>query len=90
MNKAELIEEMSKSTKMPKVICKKLLESLIGTVEKALKKKKSVVLTNFGTFMVVSRKGRMGVNPSTGAKMKINPKSVVKFKVGKKLKALIN
>lgn len=89
MNKAELIAEISKLTKMPKSICKKLLEASMEAIEKALKKKKSVVLTNFGTFSVVSRKARVGVNPSTGAKMNIPSKMVVKFKVGKLLKSLI-
>lgn len=90
MNKAELIEAMSNNTKLSKVECKKLLESLIIIIMKTLKKGKSVVLTNFGTFMVVHRKPRIGVNPSTREKMKISARKVAKFKAGKKLKEIVN
>lgn len=68
MNKAELIDGMAAETKLAKSQIKKSLESFINIVMKTLKKGKSVVLTNFGTFMVAQRKSRMGVNPSTGQK----------------------
>ena len=90
MNKAELIDAMSTITKLSKVDCKRALEALIDAVMKTLKKGKSVVLTNFGTFHVVQRKTRTGVNPSTGQKMKIPARKVAKFKVGKKLKMLVS
>ena len=89
MNKAALIEQMAKETKLPKSSCKKCLESFIKTVEGSLKKNKTVVLTGFGTFSVMKRKERVGVNPATGAKMKIPARKVPKFKAGKKLKDLI-
>ena len=89
MNKAALIEQMAKDTKMAKSACKKCLESFIKTVEVSLKKNKTVVLTGFGTFSVIKRKERVGVNPATGAKMKIPARKVPKFKAGKKLKDLI-
>jgi len=89
MNKAALIEQMAKETKLPKTACKNALESFIKTVETALKKNKTVVLTGFGTFSVMKRKARTGINPATGAKMKIPAKKVPKFKAGKKLKDLV-
>ena len=89
MNKATLIEHMAKDTKLPKTACKNALESFITTVEKALKKNKSVVLTGFGTFSVMKRKARTGINPATGKKMQIPAKKVPKFKPGKKLKDLV-
>jgi DNA-binding protein HU-beta len=90
MNKAELIDGMAAETKLAKSQIKKSLESFINIVMKTLKKGKSVVLTNFGTFMVAQRKSRMGVNPSTGQKMKIPARKVPKFRPGKKLKSTIN
>ena len=89
MNKAALIEYMAKDTKLPKTTCKNLLESFISAVETALKRNKSVVLTGFGTFSVMKRKERWGINPATGQKMKIPAKRVPKFKAGKKLKDLV-
>ena len=89
MNKATLIEQMAKDTKMSKTACKDALESFIKAVEKSLKKNNSVVLTGFGTFSVMKRKSRVGINPATGRKMTIPAKKVPKFKAGKKLKSLI-
>ena len=89
MNKAALIEQMAKDTKLPKTACKEALESLIKTIEKTLKKSKTVVLTGFGTFSTMKRKARTGINPATGKKMNIPAKRVPKFKPGKNLKDLI-
>jgi DNA-binding protein HU-beta len=89
MNKAKLIEQMSKVSKLPKAQCKKAVEAFIKTIGQTLKGGKSVVLTGFGTFAVVQRKSRMGINPATGAKMQIPKKKVAKFKPGKALRDLV-
>lgn len=89
MNKAELIEQIAKLTKQPKSECRTYLEAFITAVGGALKQNKSVVLTGFGTFSVMKRKSRTGINPMTKKKMTIPAKKVPKFKAGKSLKALI-
>lgn len=89
MNKAALIEQMSKDTNLPKTACKQALESFIRSVEGSLKKGKSVVLTGFGSWSVMKRKERVGINPTTRKKMKIAAKRVPKFKAGKRLKELV-
>jgi DNA-binding protein HU-beta len=89
MNKAKLIELMAKTTKMSKSTCKEALESFILEVSRALKQGKDVVLTGFGTFSVMQRKSRTGINPATGKKMTIPAKKVAKFKPGKALKSSV-
>lgn len=89
MNKAMLIEQMAKVTKLPKSACKSALEAFISAVGGSLKQNKTVVLTGFGTFSVMKRKARVGVNPATGKKMQIPAKKVPKFKPGKALKDLV-
>ena len=89
MNKAELIERMAKDTNLSKSVCKDALESIISNIENALKNNDSVVLTGFGTFTAIERKGRVGINPATGKKMEIPAKRVPKFKAGKKLKDIV-
>ncbi len=89
MNKAELIEHMAKSTKLSKAACKSAVESFVDAVESTLKKGKDVVLTGFGTFTVIKRKARVGINPATGNKMTIPAKRVPKFKPGKQLKDIV-
>jgi len=89
MNKAKLVEQMAKLTKLPKSTCKDCLESFIAAVSGSLKGGKAVVLTGFGTFTVMKRKKRVGVNPATGKKMDIPAKKVPKFKPGKALKTMV-
>lgn len=90
MNKAKLIEQMSKLSKMPKATCKKALESFIKSVGQTLKGGKSVVLTGFGTFGIMKRKSRVGMNPATRKKMQIPAKKVAKFKPGKALREMVS
>jgi DNA-binding protein HU-beta len=89
MNKAKIVESMAKLSKLPKATCKECLEAFISTIGSALRQNKNVVLTGFGTFSVMKRKSRTGINPATGKKMLIPAKKVPKFKAGKALKAIV-
>jgi DNA-binding protein HU-beta len=86
MTKAELIEQMAKDAGISKVAAGASLDSFMGNVMKALKKRNGkVTLVGFGTFKKVYRKTRKGRNPQTGEVIKIKGKNVVKFSAGKKL-----
>jgi DNA-binding protein HU-beta len=86
MTKAELIEKMAKDAGISKVAAGAALDSFMGNVSKALKKRNGkVTLVGFGTFRKVYRKTRKGRNPQTGEVIKIKGKNVVKFSAGKKL-----
>ncbi len=87
MTKAELVEKMAKDAKISKVAAANALNSFMGNITKALKKKDGkVTLVGFGTFAKVRRKARKGRNPQTGEPIKIKACNVVKFRAGKKLK----
>jgi len=85
MNKADLIEEVAKVT-----CCKKeavaVVDTMMATIKKALKKGDAVTLVGFGTFDVRKRKARTGRNPQTGKAIKIAAKKVPVFRAGKGLK----
>ena len=90
MTKAELVEKMAKDAKISKVAAANALNSFMGSITKALKKKDGkVTLVGFGTFAKVRRKARKGRNPQTGEPIKIKACNVVKFRPGKKLKDAI-
>lgn len=90
MTKAELIEMMSKDAGISKTAATAALDSFVGNVTKALKKKDGkVTLVGFGTFAKIRRKARKGRNPQTGESIKIKASNVVKFRPGKKLKDAI-
>ncbi|MFB5637446.1 MAG: HU family DNA-binding protein [Nitrosarchaeum sp.] len=82
MNKAELIAAIAKDNDMSKAEAGRALESVLSNISKGMKKS-NVQLVGFGTFKIVKRKARKGVNPSTGEKIKIPAKKVVQFKASK-------
>jgi len=62
---------------------------LILTIIKArLKLGEKVVLSGFGTFRVVSRRDRKGVNPQTGTEILIRGRKSISFKPSKLLKSV--
>ena len=90
MTKAELVEKMAEDASISKVAAAAALDSFVGNVTKALKKKDGkVTLVGFGTFLKVRRKARVGRNPQTGEEIKIKAANVIKFKPGKKLKEAV-
>ncbi len=89
MNKGQLVEAIAKAAELSKKEAQAALEATLATIQKSLKKKDNVTLIGFGTFSVVKRKARTGINPATGEKIKIKAKNVVKFKAGSKLKAAV-
>ena len=64
MNKAELISAMAAESGLSKTDSKKALDAFIASVTKAMKAGDKVSLVGFGTFSVVERGARMGINPS--------------------------
>lgn len=82
MNKTQLIEKIAAGAELTKVDAKKALEATLGAIAAALKEGDKVQLIGFGTFAVVDRPEREGINPSNGEKIKIAAKKVVKFKAG--------
>jgi len=89
MNKAELVEAVQKSLgkETSKAQAERSVNAVVESIKLGLKKSKVVQLIGFGTFKVVNRKARTGVNPKTGAKIKIKASKTVKFATGKDLKS---
>ncbi|HUA10782.1 MAG TPA: HU family DNA-binding protein [Solirubrobacteraceae bacterium] len=90
MNKTQLVDTLAKDTGMAKAEVSRVLDSLIGTVHKTLKKGEEVSITGFGKFSVANRKARDGVNPRTGAKVRIKASKAPKFTAGAGLKQAVN
>ena len=89
MNKAELVTNVQKvlGKETSKAAAEKSVAAVIESIAGALRKGQNVQLIGFGTFKVVSRKARMGVNPKTKQPLKIKASKAVKFAVGKELKS---
>lgn len=80
MNKTGLVNEIAAKAQLNKVDAKKALEATLETIAEALKNEDKVQLIGFGTFAVVDKPERTGINPLTKAKIVIPARKVVKFK----------
>ncbi|MDO9027822.1 MAG: HU family DNA-binding protein [Candidatus Roizmanbacteria bacterium] len=65
------------------------VELIFDEITKTLSKGQEVAITGFGSFRVVKRAGRTGVNPRTGEKIQIPAVKVPKFRAGKALKEAV-
>ena len=74
MNKEELVQEISKKSKVTQKEANEVLSALIETVQKTVSKGKKVTLVGFGTF----------------EEIKIPAKTVPVFSAGKKFKEVVN
>ncbi|HDN85182.1 MAG TPA: HU family DNA-binding protein [Candidatus Aerophobetes bacterium] len=89
MNKAELIEEVSNRTGVTKKNVGNVINAVIKVVSDALKNGSRVTLVDFGSFQVIEKKARRGVNPQTKESIQIPAKKVPKFVAGKGLREAI-
>jgi len=85
MNKAELVAAVAANAEISKVKAAAAVDGAIDAIVAALKKGESVQLIGFGTFSVVKKAARKGINPATKAVIDIPAKNVVKFKAGAKM-----
>ena len=86
MNKAELIEEVSNKTGLTKKDTGNVIDAITKTITATLSKGEKVTLVGFGTFQVIEKKARKGVNPRTRETIRIPAKKVPKFRAGKGLR----
>ncbi|MCL5036599.1 MAG: HU family DNA-binding protein [Chloroflexi bacterium] len=89
VGKKELVEELSKKTKLTKKDSEMAINAVLEIITSNLKKKKSIRLIPFGSFEVRSRAGRTGRNPRTGEKIKIKARKVPAFRPGKALREAV-
>jgi nucleoid DNA-binding protein len=90
MNKSQLIEAVASDSGLTKTDSARVIESLLDTVTRTLRKGDEVNITGFGKFSVVKRAARQGVNPRTGERVKIKASKAPKFSAGASLKQAVS
>lgn len=85
MNKKELVDAIAQDAKLTKVEAKAALDATLAAIAETLKKGDKIALVGFGTFAVVEKAARQGINPATKEKIEIPAKKVIKFKAGAEL-----
>lgn len=87
MTKQDLVTAAAMATGVTKRQASEMLEAMLMTITKSLKKGEPVTVTGFGTFRVSKRAKRMGVNPrKPGERIQIPAMKLPAFKAGKTLK----
>ncbi len=90
MNKSQLVEQMSKKSKLSLKDSQAALNAFIDVVGETLGKGESITLVGFGSFVVRSRNARVGINPRTREEVNIPASKLPAFKAGKPLKDIVN
>ncbi|MDE6695288.1 MAG: HU family DNA-binding protein [Muribaculaceae bacterium] len=80
MNKTDLVNEVAAKAGLTKEDAKKALNAVLESISQALVNEDKVQLIGFGTFAVVEKPAREGINPRTKEKIQIEARKVVKFK----------
>jgi DNA-binding protein HU-beta len=86
MNKAEVIDAMSRHLGSSKAEAERALNAFTSSVSEGLVKDGDVAILGFGTFRRSERKARMGTNPQTKERIHIPASVGVTFRAGKALK----
>jgi integration host factor subunit beta len=90
MTKAELVEEVTRATELPRKESEAVVEAIFEAIIGALQTDDKIEIRGFGSFRTRQRRGRTGRNPKTGAKVDVPAKKIPFFKPSKELKDYVN
>jgi integration host factor subunit beta len=90
LTKADLIAEVEKITELKRSDSEIIVETIFENIIQALQKGDKIEIRGFGSFRTRDRRGRVGRNPKTGAKVEVPPKKIPFFKPSKELKDFVN
>lgn len=86
MNKSDLVSAVCEKTGLTKKDATAAVDAIGEAIAGALANGEKVQLVGFGSYEVVQKAARMGMNPQTKEKMQIPAKKAVRFRPGKALK----
>ena len=90
LNKGELIDSVAGATGESKKTVGSVVEGVIDTVQRQVKKGEKVTIPGFGTFERRARSARTARNPRTGEEIKVKATKVPAFKAGAGFKSYVS
>jgi integration host factor subunit beta len=90
MNKADLIEDVSRAVEMTRKDSEVIVDVIFDSIVRAMRGADKVEIRGFGSFHTRQRQSRVGRNPKTGAHVDVPAKKIPFFKPSKELKAVVN
>ncbi len=71
MTKAEIINEIVKTTGLDKIVAETTVEAVMETIKNSMMQGENIYLRGFGTFEIKTRAAKIGRNISKGTTVKI-------------------
>jgi len=90
LTKADLIAEVERVTELKRTESETIVETIFESIIESLQKGEKIEIRGFGSFRTRDRRGRVGRNPKTGAKVEVRAKKIPYFKPSKELKDFVN
>jgi integration host factor subunit alpha len=88
--RSTLSEAVFKNVGLSRNESSSLVDSVFTEILKSLISGKDVKISSFGTFVVRSKKERIGRNPKTGEEVPITARNVVTFRASNVLKSKVD
>jgi DNA-binding protein HU-beta len=90
MNRTELTTALARTTGLTRADAALAVEGLFdprsGVISRALRRRRSVRITGFGSFIPRRREARVGRDPRTGEPIRIPAGTTIAFRPGKPLR----
>tara|TARA_B100001248_G_scaffold134850_1_gene101227 strand:+ start:702 stop:1007 length:306 start_codon:yes stop_codon:yes gene_type:complete len=90
LTKKDIVNAIYMQIGFSKQITENLIEEFFAIIVSNLCKNRTVKISKFGTFLIRSKKSRVGRNPKTRELKEISGRDVVLFKPSKEFKELLN
>ena len=90
LTKKDIINAIYMQIGFSKQITENLIEEFFAIIVSNLQNNRPVKISKFGTFLIRSKKSRIGRNPKTRELKEISNRDVVLFKPSKEFKELLN
>ncbi len=88
--KKELTNKIAERLKQKQMLVRDIVQAFLDECIEELQRDNRLEFRDFGVFETVSRAARKARNPKTGEVVHVPPKTVVDFKMGKRMKQIVN
>ncbi len=89
MTKSDLVNRIAEESGISKKAAGMALNSVVKAIHDVLRQGDKIRVADLGSFSVVKRQARQGVNPRTGKPIKIPATKAPKFAAAKALKDIV-
>ena len=90
LTRADLTESLHRDIGLSRTESAEMVNNVLDLISDALVEGNNVKLSSFGTFMVRSKRERLGRNPKTGEEVPITPRRVLVFRPSQVMKNIVN